>query len=548
MFITKIKKHIAKKAKCDYKQVELSPNTKFGDLTIKCFGLGRNPDESAKNLANTIKPDKTIKSVNAIGPYLNFKINYKNFSKNVLQEIFKKQTKYGKSDFGKAEKIILEFAHPNTHKSFHIGHLRNIITGESLARILENTGYKIIRANYQGDVGLHIAKCLYGMENLKLKSKSEKQQLKTKNLNEKIEFLSKAYVNGSRAYEVNKKAKTEIQELNEKIYSQDKSVKKLYQQTRQWSLEYFNKIYKRLGVKFDRLYFESEVFKQGKKIVLKNLKNNIFKKSQNAIIFQGEKYGLHNRVFITSRKQATYEAKDLALAELQIKEYNPSKIIHLVGPEQTEYFKVVFKALEKINPKFKNKEIHLSYGWVGLKSGKMSSRAGKVVLAESLLDKIKTKLNNQEKIAQAAVKYSILKNSRTKDIAFSIKESINLSGNSGPYLQYTYARIQSILKKHGKELCKNTKFCVLTDTEQQLILQLSLFPEAILQSAKNFDSSEIAKYLYNLAKIFNDYYHKVPILKSKKIEKEFRLVLISVISIVLKKGLYLLGIETVDKM
>lgn len=580
MPINKVKKHIAKKVGCDFKQIKLSPNPEFGDLTLECFELAKQlkkkPDIISKTITREIATDDVISKVSAIGPYINFRINYKKFANSVLEEILEKQDKYGKHDLQKKQTIMLEFAHPNTHKEFHIGHLRNIITGESLVRILENAGYKVIRANYQGDVGLHIAKCLWGVEKLKVQT----AKLKVEEFNEKIKFLSKAYVLGNKYYEEDKDAKGEIQELNKQIYNicksgknskfnvstdeniASRSLEEIYHQTRQWSLDYFDKIYKRLNVKFDRLYFESEVFKKGKEIVLKNLKKDIFKKSKGAIIFEGEKHGLHIRVFVNSKGLATYEAKDLALAKLQFKEYNPDKIIHLVSKEQIEYFKVLFKALEQVMPKSKNREMHLSYGWVGLKRGKMSSRSGKIVLAEWLLDKVeklimkisKNAINrvSTEKIAQAAIKYSILKTGIQKDMSFDIKQSINLSGNSGPYLQYTYARIQSILRKYGKNVemrgLETRKCLVFTETEKQLILKLSLFPEITAQAAAIYEPSLIAKYLFDLAQVFNDYYQKVPILKSKEQKKYFRLALISAIAVILKKGMNLLGIETVETM
>jgi len=525
-------------------EIKLSAKPEFGDLTIECFDLAKKLNRKPAEIAQALA--KEISGAEAIGPYLNFRIDYQKFAQDVLREILEAKN-YGQSDIGQGQKIMLEFCHPNTHKIFHIGHLRNIITGESLARILENNGYKIIRANYQGDVGLHIAKCLYNLKSKISQSKTGQplaENLKSKNLEQKIKALSKAYVAGNKAYEEDGQAKKEIQVLNQKIYEQDKSIKKIYQETRQWSLVYFDKIYQRLGTKFDRLYFESEVFEAGKKIVLEN--PNVFKQSQGAIIFEAEKYNLHNRVFINSKGQATYEAKDLALAGMQFKEYNPDKIIHLVGPEQSAYFKVLFKALSFVLPGSKDKEVHLPYGWVRLKKGKMSSRLGNVVSGGWLLDEIKKRLNEQEEIAQAAVKYSILKTNRQKDMAFDIEESINLSGDSGPYLQYTYARIKSILRKQKPSRIKQIP--ALQEQEKNIILKLSLFPDMIEQSAQELEPSIIAKYLFNLAQIFSNYYHQVPILKAEANQKIFRLNLIRATALVLKKGLYLLGINTPEEM
>ncbi|PIR92986.1 arginine--tRNA ligase [Candidatus Falkowbacteria bacterium CG10_big_fil_rev_8_21_14_0_10_43_10] len=542
----------------------LPPNPEMGDLSYPCFNLAKsqkkNPAEIASELAKRIKTCQTVKEIKAVGPYLNFTLQPKKLAQEVIGEIKKKG--YGAANIGKNRKIIVEFAHPNTHKAFHIGHLRNIITGEAVCRILENAGYKVTRANYQGDVGLHIAKCLWGITQLKRKfAKAAKE----KDINKKAAFLGKAYAFGSGKFEANEEVKKEIKEISQRIYNNDESIREVYLETRKWSLDYFAKIYKRVNTKFDRLYFESEVFADGKKIVMDGMKKGIFKASEGAIIFEGDKHGLHNRVFINSESNPTYEAKDMALAKLQFKEYNPDKIIHVVGPEQKEYFKVIIKALEYVLPKSKEREQHLPYGWVRLKEGKMSSRLGNVILGEWLLDEVKKEiakivkknkeLDNKnelsEKISLAAVKYSILKTGLTRDIAFDIKESISLSGNSGPYLLYTYARIQSILRKvetHSNASVQETHSNASVRSEEKNILfKMSLFPEVARESAEKLEPSLIARHLFELSQQFNDYYHATPVLKAEK-EREFRLALIRALAQVLKQGIELLGFETVEKM
>ena len=547
------------------------PKPEFGDLSLPCFALAKKFNKTAVAMAELlvrkIKLDDWIIATKAIGPYLNFTFNKTKLAVEVIKQIDRLKDNYGKNQSGGGKKIMVEFAHPNTHKSFHIGHLRNIFTGEAVARILANSGFEVIRANYQGDIGLHIAKCLWGINHLPTEYKLAKRG----GLKAKASFLGEAYVLGSKNYEEDKAAKQEIIVINQQLYEKDKSIKKIYEETRDWSLKYFAGIYHRVGTKFDRLYFEAEVADRGREMVVKNLKQGIFKVSDGAVIFEGEKYGLHNRVFLTTSGHPTYEAKDLALAELQFKEFSPEKIIHIVGPEQAEYFKVIFKALELVLPKSKNKEIHVPYGWVRLKEGKMSSRLGNVILGEWLLDEIKKeikaiveknkKLPNKEKTSEkitlAAVKYSILKNGLTKDIAFDINESISLNGNSGPYLQYTYARINSILKKSKiknqkpKTQIKNIKinYSALNEKkESELINKLARYPEAVELAGKNYDPSEIAKYLFELAQMFNEYYHSVPVLKAKKEIRAARLALISSINQVIANGLNLLGIEVVGEM
>lgn len=572
MIFQEIKQQILKQVRRAYKnlfkkemkegvQVELTSDMQFGEFTVKCFSLGENPKEIAQSLA------RVLPQAQAVGPYLNFRIDYQDFGKKVLKEVLSEAHSYGRHSKGQQKKILLEFAHPNTHKQFHIGHLRNLITGAALIKILENAGYKVIKVNYQGDIGLHVAKSLYGVLKMKEEDPLIIKTMRGKTLDEKVEFLGRAYALGAEAYEREERARTAIQKINKEIYQylsqkerkqekvsskQQKFLQDLYQETRRWSLTYFDEIYKRFNISFDRLYFESEVFERGREIVFENI--NIFKKSNGALIFEGEKYNLHNRVFLTSEGLATYEAKDLALAELQFKEYQPDLVLHLVASEQTNYFKVLFKVLEKIMPNTKGKEKHLRYGLVQLKEGKMSSRKGRVVAGKWLLEEVKRRLNDQEKVAQAAVRYSMLKNSREQDIFFDIDQSISLSGNSGPYLQYTYARAKSILRKAEVPLEKPTPIKrllipkTIEQNEKQLIFKLALFPEITLSAAKNYEPSVIAKYLFDLGQIFNNYYHRTPVIQSSVEQKMFRLMLVKAVSVVLKNGLRLLGIEAPERM
>jgi len=453
----------------------------------------------------------------------------------------------------KDKKIMVEFAHPNTHKAFHIGHLRNITTGESIVRLLEVVGAKVIRANYQGDVGMHIAKCLYGI----LQNPTHKTQiLKITDVKERVDFLGKAYASGSKSFEEDDKAKKEIAEINKKIYAKDSSIWELYQTTRQWSLDYFDEIYKRVYTHFDKYYFESMVYESGKKNVLIGLEKSVFKKSDGAIIFPGSKYGLHDRVFITSEGNPTYEGKDMGLAPLQFKDYHPDLIIHLVGPEQAGYFQVVFEALAQLFPEIKGKERHQSYGFVNLKHGKMSSRTGNVILGEWLLDEAKKKILESydisdeiaEQVAVGAVKYSFLKVGLNQEIAFDLEESISLQGNSGPYLQYAYARTQSILRKGKEESIKGKENLNLKSEERDVLRLLSRFPEIVEEAATRYAPNVLCTYLFELAQAYNLFYQKFPILKAEDDAKNFRLLLTIKTGNVLKDGLELLGIKAPQQM
>jgi arginyl-tRNA synthetase len=386
-------------------------------------------------------------------------------------------------------------------------------------------------------------------------------------LDEKVGLLGKAYAAGSRSFEENDDAKQDIADINKKIYNREGDVFTLYQKTRQWSLEYFAHIYRRLGSHFDRLYFESEVYESGKSLVLEYEKKGVFEKSDGAIIFPGEKYGLHSRVFLTKEGNPTYEGKEMGLGKLQFQEYDPDLIVHLVGPEQSGYFQVVFKALECIFPYTTGREYHLAYGWVRLKQGKMSSRSGNVVLGEWLIEESKKEIYNilqkseskyskkdqdeiAEKAAGAAVKYAFLRVSTKNEIAFDFSQSVSFEGDSGPYLQYAYARCMSVLRKgkadHNTEAVHTLPVGSLNDEERAIARYLMYFPDIIREAAATYAPSLVCSYLFTLSQLFNALYAKHQILGVP--ESPVRLGLTAAVAQVLKNGLYLLGIEILEKM
>lgn len=519
--------------------------------------IKKSPMEIAEEIKKIFPKNRFIEKIEVIKPgFINFWLS-KSELINQLKKIVQGKFNFPHFHFGKNKKIMVEFAQPNTHKLFHIGHFRNISTGESIVRILEAVGNKVIRANYQGDVGLHIAKCLYGIKQNPLEIK------KIKTLKDKIEFIGKMYTFGTKAYEDDEKAKEEIIKINKMIYDKNPEIMPLWEETKKWSLDYFDQIYKRVYTRFDRFYLESEVTKRGLEISQELFRKGILEKSQGAIVFNGKKFGLDTRVFINSLGFPTYEGKELGLAELEFTEFGQlDKNIHVVTPEQKSFFKVTFKVEELIDPKkYKNKQYHLPYEWVKLKDGKMSSREGNIIETNWLIDNIKEKIlkkfkcNNEiaETLAVASAKYSFLKNSTQTVIYFDINESINIDGNSAPYLIYTYVRCQSVLNKADelsfpqKWESKSEEIRIIKD-EINLLRKLYQFPEIVLKSAKQLSPNFIATYLYELASQYNLFYQKNPILKADKNLKTLRLLITIATANTIKKGLELLGIKTVEKM
>lgn len=556
----------------------------------------QSPLELAEEIVNKLNADKKLQEVVekievAGAGFINFWLK-REVLINELQTIISSGDDYGKSSAFSGKKIMVEYAHPNTHKELHIGHMRTLILGEALSRIFGFTGAEVFRANYQGDIGPHVAKAIWGTRKL-LKDRGLKwENAEDLGLSDKAHLLGKGYVLANREYEENKK---EIDALNTKIYEKDPEVIGDYQRTRRWSLEYYDSFYTRFGTKFDKLYFESEIADNGKEIVLNNL-GKVFEESEGAIIFNAEKYGLHKRVFVTKDNNPTYEAKDMALAPKQYSDFPFDLNVHVVANEQKEYFRVIFKALELIDEKFKDREYHLPMGMVNLVGRKMSSRMGDVYTVEQLLDDVKSlvvplirdrdlsqdeKDNIAEQVTVAAVKYSMLKVNPEADVAFDIKQSVHLEGDSGPYIQYTFARTQSVLRKGNREQGISEAWPTLSvenrDNYENLDMnseELSLlrtyirFSDVILMSAKNYSPNMLCNYLYDLAQKFNLFYQKHRIIDERALDNSnvgnskkeklipspyslvpnFRLTLTAATSQILKNGLDLLGIQVPERM
>ena len=301
----------------------------FGDYSTNIALTLKGGRVLAEKIATAIKPDEVIKKVEvAGGGFINIWLQTDALSREIGCLPI--------SDKLAGKKIMVEFAHPNTHKELHIGHMRTLVTGEALARLNKAVGAEVFRANYQGDVGPHVAKAIWGTTKLIGERGLTWAEADKQGLAERAHLLGEGYVRGCAEYETQK---NEIDELNKQIYSKDPRVWEVYELTRKWSLEYYQSFYERFGTKFDRLYFESEVYESGKKIVEDNV-GKAFERSEGAVIFDGEKYGLHKRVFVTTAGTPTYEAKDMALAPLQYMEFPFDKCIHVVGNEQESYLAV----------------------------------------------------------------------------------------------------------------------------------------------------------------------------------------------------------------
>jgi|TARA_Y100000310_G_scaffold72227_1_gene68246 arginyl-tRNA synthetase len=529
----------------------IPPDKKFGDYSIHCYTLAKlinkDPNDLAKDIAFRIK-SPIVEKTQIMGPYLNIFINKQRITQTVLEEVLKKKQNFGSQK--QKKKIIIEYCAPNTNKPLHLGHLRNIALGESTARILEFLGNKVTRLNLVNDRGIHIMQSMLAYQKFGKKKKPNKKS---------DHFVGDFYVMFSK--KANGALNKEAQELLIKWESNDKSTLSLWNQMNKWALSGFDQTYKRLGIKFNKTYYESDYFDKGKDIVSKGLKEKIFNKDKEEnIIADLSEYNIPNRILLRKDKTSVYITQDLALAELKFKDYHPDLSIYVVATEQNLHFKQLFAILEKLKSKASSKCYHLSYGLVLLPEGKMKSREGNIVDADNILDEVvnlagdelksrKRKITKQKKsqIGMGALKFYLLKIDTTKDIVYDPKESISFTGDTAPYVQYAHARICSILKK--TKTPKKVDFSLLyLPQETELSMMLSKFPSIVKEAANNYKPSLITNYLLDLTKSFNRFYDAINVLNAEPKLKDSRLSLILAVKQVLSNGLSLLGIDAPKEM
>jgi arginyl-tRNA synthetase len=549
--------------------VEHPEDLKNGDYSsniamVYAKNLKINPKELAEKIKSELEKNlpQKIEQIEVAGAgFINFYLSRKFFTESV-EEIVNKGDNAGKNENLSGKKIMVEYTDPNPFKPFHIGHLMTNAIGESIARILEHSGAVVSRANYQGDVGLHVAKAFYGMQKKGMPTDM------SASVSVLAKYIGDSYVLGSEAYEndVNgDEAKKEIDAINKKIYSrEDPEINDVYDWGFKVTMEAFEDLYKILGTKFKYYFLESEMADLGSEIVRDNV-GKVFEESDGAIVFKAEKYDskLHTRVFITSKGLPTYETKELGLTTEKFKsEPSMDLCIVITANEQMEYMRVVAKALSLIHPEYENKMMHITHGMMRMTTGKMSSRKGNVITGESLLsdarDAILEKMTDrdfspteQEKIATdvgvSALKYSILKQSTGGDIIYDFESAVSAEGDSGPYLQYSFARANSILEKAKKENIL-PDFAVVPDETFEVEKLLYKLPEIVERSASEYEPHYIANYLIEVARSFNSFYGNMVIVNKEDKTSPYKIALTYAFSFVMKTGLHLLGIEAPEKM
>jgi len=552
-----------------------------GDYTIVVFPLTKvskkSPEQTAELLGEKLKAKAGIvEKYNVIKGFLNLSLT-DSYWLNRLKEISENKS------FGtfpaNHKKVVLEYCGPNTNKPLHIGHVRNMLLGFSMSEILKAAGYDVTKVNIYNDRGIAICKSMVAY--LRYGNNSTPQSTGIKgdhfvgdwyvrwNAEAKKELENISGTKGD--FDEDQKLTTLFKEATDMLLkweAGDAEVVALWKKMNEWVYEGFHKTFDVMGVDFQKDYFESETYKLGKDIVDEGLQKNVFKKrADGAVVVDLTPDGLDEKVLLRSDGTSIYITQDLATAELRHKEFNMEKMIYVVANEQDYHFKVLKLALQKLGKQWADGIYHLSYALVESPTGRFKSREGKTADADDLiaevlriaeektreLGKIESFTDEQAKelykiIGLGALKYFVLRVNPYKKIIFNPEESIDFHGHTGPFIQYTHARIRAIMRKGG-ETVVSSQASTLADVERELIIQLSEYENIVRAAAEKYDPSEVANYIYNIAKLYNKFYHDLPILSAEKEEeKNLRVALSNQTGATIKKGMKLLGIDVPEKM
>ena len=544
--IEDLKKHIE-----DVKEdtIEFPPDSSLGDLAFPCFTLAKqwrmSPAEIAGTLSQRIEVVYPFERIESKGPYLNFFIKGTAIAELVLQEdLIEKETDI--------KRIMIEYSSPNTNKPLHLGHLRNIILGSTVSTIEKSLGNHVVQSCLVNDRGIHICKSM--LMYMKYGSEPDKKP---------DYYVGDFYVMFNNEVEKHPELNDEAQELLRKWEAGEPEVVKVWEKMNRWANQGFQETYDKLGIEFDKFYYESDIYKFGKEIINQGYEEGRLQKEDGAIIADMEKDNLGKKVLIRSDGTSIYMTQDVFLAKKKFDDFALDSSVYVVGSEQNRHFEQLFRILEILGFDFAKKCYHLSYGMVFLPEGKMKSREGTVVEADQLIDQMhelaleeikkrhdldEDELRTRAKtIGLGALKFFLLKTDPAKDVIYDPKQSVSFEGETGPYVQYVYARISSILRKADIDF-DEADYDKLDKEEFKLLRTLANFPQSVKEAKRHYRPSIICRYLLDLCQEFNEYYHKVPVLKTEEETKKARLMLLEKIRSTIKEGLGLLRIDVLEEM
>lgn len=557
--LQEIKQAVGKGFSPEMGDLETPPDRKMGDLAYPCFSLAKkmkqSPADIAREIAAKIGPKGYIAEVKAVGPYVNVRLSDATFGEAVLSQVSTQKDAYGTTDVGAEKRVMVEFANLNTHKDVHIGHLRNLFVGQSVVNLLQANGYDVIPVAYINDLGLHVAKSVWAMRAFHADE--------TVPVEERIAYLRDVYVEANTKLEEDPSAKAQVSALFRELEDQRGDALALWKETRQWTIDYLREVYDELALTIDRWYFESELIGKTKKKIDEMIADGVVVQSEGAWIVDLEEEKLGVNLLIKSDGTLLYNAKDIGLAFKKEEDYHPVRSIYVVDARQGHALSQLFATLNRIG--FDRELQHLAYDFVTLADGAMASRKGNVIRYEIFRDQLVESARtetaarhedwNEKQIEQAsraiafaAMRFGMLKQDVAKKIVFDVNEALSFEGFTGPYLLYSYARIQSLLKKAGRKKALTTAKTFESDYAHQLLVTLSEYPEVIFQSAQKLQPALLAQYLFDLAKQFSEFYANESVLQQEGDALRERLGLVKAVGQVLENGLNLLGIQPVSQM
>ncbi len=557
------KKHIAEKLNIEgvtceeiYSSIMLPPDTTMGDYALPCFKfakiLRKAPQLIAEDLKNSFICDGYIKSVCAINGYLNFTVNRDELTFGVINKILNDGSLYGTSNVGEGKTIVIDYSSINIAKPFHIGHLSTTVIGGALYRIYKYLGYNVIGVNHLGDYGTQFGKLIYAY-----KQWGDKKAVEEGRVRELMRLYVKYHDEADKDPSLDEIARSYFK----KIESGDKECIEIFNWFKELTLKDVKKVYEDLDIQFDSYNGESFYNDKMQPIIDELQEKGLLKESEGAKIVDLEKYDMPPCLILRSDGASLYATRDLAAAVYRKNTYDFYKCLYVVAYQQNLHFKQIFKVLDLMGKPWAKDMEHVAFGMVSLEEGTMSTRKGKVVFLEDVISKCVEKaysiindknpnLENKEETAKAvgigAVIFGALSSARIKDIVFSYDKVLNFDGETGPYVQYTYARCCSLLNKGGE--LKSFENVKLSDIEYSLISELNKFPSVVMASAEKNEPCMITRYAVDLSSIFNKFYFDCKILGEEEKVKNFRLALTKCTKIVIKNALSLLGIKTPEKM
>ncbi|SKC43648.1 arginine--tRNA ligase [Maledivibacter halophilus] len=539
--------------------IEIPPDSEMGDFAFPCFKLAKvfrkSPNMIAQEIIESIEENDLFGKIENAGAYINFTINQETFAKTVIEEVNNQGDKFGSSDIGGNKNVIVEFSSPNIAKPFHIGHIRTTVIGSAINNIYKFIGYNTIAINHLGDYGTQFGKLIVA-----IKAWGDKSVIESNPIPE----LLKLYIKFHEEAEKNPQLEDEARMWFKKLEDKNEEATELWKWIRDVSLMEFNRVYDMLGIKFDSLAGESFYSDKMPAVLEEMREKNILTKSQGAEIVDLEKYDMPPALITKKDGSTLYITRDIAAAIYRKKHYDFYKNIYVVGSQQNLHFKQWIKIIDLMGYDWAYDCIHVPFGMISLEEGTMSTRKGRVVFLEDVLNKAVEKtreiisnknpnLENKEEVAKqvgiGAVVFQELSNNRIKDYTFSWDRTLNFDGESGPYVQYTHARASSLLRKAEIDYKNNIGFDKLSDKESMDIIRiLSKFSEVVVDAARKNEPSVVTRYIIDLAQAFNKFYHDHPILTQDKEIQKARLALVSAVKQAIKNGLNLIGVAAPEKM